>query len=46
MRVIVVGGRSASSEYDHWCFLKTIQTVCSDMYEGFTEAVREEIQNA
>jgi transposase len=23
--------------------LKTIQTVCSDMYEGFTEAVREEI---
>jgi transposase len=26
--------------------LKTIQTVCSDMYEGFTEAVREEVQSA
>jgi transposase len=26
--------------------LKTIHTVCSDMYEGFTEAVREEIQSA
>lgn len=26
--------------------LKTIHTVCSDMYEGFTEAVREEIQTA
>ena len=24
--------------------LKTIHTVCSDMYEGFTEAVREEIK--
>jgi transposase len=26
--------------------LKTIQTVCSDMYEGFTEAVREEVKSA
>jgi transposase len=26
--------------------LKIIHTVCSDMYEGFTEAVREEIQSA
>ena len=26
--------------------LKTIQTVCSDMYEGFTEAVREEVSSA
>jgi transposase len=26
--------------------LKTIHTVCSDMYEGFTEAVREEVQSA
>jgi len=26
--------------------LKTIHTVCSDMYEGFTEAVREEVKSA
>lgn len=26
--------------------LKTIHTVCSDMYEGFTEAAREEIKTA
>jgi transposase len=26
--------------------LKTIRTVCSDMYEGFTEAVREEVKSA
>ena len=26
--------------------LKTIHTVCCDMYEGFTEAVRQEIKNA
>jgi len=26
--------------------LQTIQTVCSDMYEGFTEAVREEVASA
>jgi transposase len=26
--------------------LKTIHTVCTDMYEGFTEAVREEVKSA
>jgi transposase len=26
--------------------LQTIHTVCSDMYEGFTEAVREEVKSA
>jgi transposase len=26
--------------------LKTIHTVCSDMYEGFTEAIREEVKSA